>query len=292
MNLQNHITPEILANEFCMDKIDEYSVFVEGEKDENLYSNFFKPEISIVNCHNKEKTISTIKIINERKTGLKYFGIVDKDYDEYFDINDYENLYKTDFHSIEIFSLMSSAFDVFKKEYFNIEKLKQNSLPYSTNDLRSLILKLSTPMGILRIINSENELNLRLKPRNLDDNDIKYEGFICKDKLTFLGNTLLVNTICRYYNQVKVKEKEKEILDLFEKSSLKDIDSEQIVHGHDVSNILKVVLRKYGRNNIIINSKEDIERALRLCYSFNHFEKSSLKKQLDLIDSNLFSSSN
>src|SRR5699024_8119119 len=114
-------------------------------------------------------------------------------------------------------------------------------------------------------------------------NELKYTKFICKDSYDFLGTEKLLETIKRYYNQNLPKTNE-EIIKELETLDLSKYEILDIVHGHDLSNIIVIGLKKViGKSSLNNTKRDEVERALRLSYSREEFAKTQIYRKLMLI---------
>ncbi len=289
MSLRDEITPNIIANTICQDIYEGYYILVEGDTDELFFSKFLNAEKSQIEiCHGKENVIETIQILNKRnnKKKNKTLAIVDKDYD-FLDNTEYpENIIQTDFHDVEMMCLKSESFDSVAKEYFSkkkIEKLKQDQV----DCIRSYFLSIIKPISELRIISKKENLNLSFKTTKKRPKELKYEKFICKDNFVFKGYDELINTVKTYYNQA-IHLNNQELIDKIKQLDLEKYDAFDICHGHDLSRIIQIGLKKkIGKSKLTSVTIDEIERALRLAYSLVDFAKTDLKKKLDKINKEL-----
>ncbi|SKB76902.1 Protein of unknown function [Salegentibacter holothuriorum] len=291
MSLKEEISPEIIANMISMDSIKEYYILVEGEKDFTFYSKFLDEDLcSFEISQGKENIIAAIKILNSRKIESKYFAIVDKDYDDILEIQEVENILRTDAHSLETMCLCSDSFVNFSREYFDETKLKEKSFQNSYQ-LAAHILKLSKPLSHLRIISNIHNYNFQFKPNNRlnETKELDYTKFISKSTLEFLGLDNLLETIKRYRNQ-GLQITNTELKERLSALDLNQYDLYQISHGHDISKIIVIGLQKaLGKNSSNKATTIEVERAMRLAYTKEDFHKTELKKKIEKINFNLIS---
>lgn len=288
MSVREEIDGFFIANSIRMDSFDGYYVLVEGENDELFYSKFLNDEIvQIEICHGKDNVLEAIKILDKNKPKKKYIGLVDKDYD--FITNDKidsENLIRTDFHDIETMCISSDSFNHFSKEYFNSSKIEQLTSK-RTKSIKEHLISLAIPLAQLRIVSLKNQYSIKFKPNGKETKQLDYTKFICKDSFSFLGNEQLIGAIERYYNQGLPKKNE-EIIAEIESLDLSKYEILDICHGHDLTKIIVIAMKKaLGKSSLTNTKQEEVERALRLAYNKEDFNQTNIKKQLDAISKDL-----
>lgn len=280
MGLKNEIDMDFIANSICMDKVFKgYYLILEGETDELLFSKFFIPQnCQLETLDGKENVIELVEILHNRNFH-NIFAIIDKDLD-WFDnkIATYpNNIFTTDFHDVEITCISSDSFFNVIKEYCSKSKIQSYG---GISNLIDYLISLSIPIGLLRLYNYKNSLNLSFKPSPQKPKPLDYSKFICKNNFTYNGHENLIETIKRYYNQAIHLENANVIkaLDMLETENHVKYD---IAHGHDFVKIFLIGLKKKIGKSISTNvSEEDIERSIRLAYSFVDFKKTKLYANL------------
>lgn len=288
MSLKQEINGDFIANTVRMDTFQGYYVLVEGENDELFYSKFLNEnEVQLEICHGKENVLEAIQILDKNNTRKKYIGIVDKDYD-FLNENVFEstNLIRTDYHDIETMCISSSAFEDFSKEYCKVDKVNKICSD-SKKSLKEHIFELAKPIAGMRILSIKNNYTLKFKPSGKETKELDYTKFICKDKYEFLGLDELMNALSRYYNQGLPKTN-KELIEELESLDIDKYEILDIIHGHDLSNIIVVGLKKtIGKNSLNNTKRDEVERVLRLAYSKEEFTKTNLYGVLEKISTTI-----
>ena len=283
MSIKEEINGEIIANSLCLDPLPEYYVLVEGETDELFYSKFLNDDKCLIEiCHGKQNVLDAISILDARNKKVNYLGLVDKDYDFINKSTYSSNIIKTDAHSVETMCVSSESFNNVINEYFDSEKIekieKKTSLP-----LVSHLLNLAKEIAGIRIISQIDGYNFQFKPSETKPKELEYAKFICKENFTFLGLDTLLESIKRYYNQA-VGITNNELSEKIEQLDLDQYELLNLCHGHDLSRIIVVGLKKaIGKNATKTASIGEIERALRLAYTKDEFYQTDIKKQIDAI---------
>lgn len=283
----DEIDGEIIANSLCLDPLDGYYVLVEGESDELFYSKFLDSDnCNIEICHGKQNILDAIKILDLRKKNVKYVGLVDKDYEFLIEEIKSDNLISTDSHSLETMCVTSRSFNNVMNEYFDSKKVKDLESRMAVTIVEH-ILGLALEIAHIRIISQKDKYFFRFKPSKEKPKELDYSKFICKNKFEFLGVDSLLDTIRRYYNQA-VDLENTELKMKISNLNLGNYDVRDLCHGHDISRIISLGLKKaIGKNSTKDASVEEIERSLRLAYSREDFYSSGIKRKLDNISLNL-----
>lgn len=288
MSIRQEIDGDFIANSLRMDSFQGYYVLVEGENDELFYSKFLdEKEVQIEICHGKENVLDAIQILDENSRNKKYIGLVDKDYDYLLDnIFESDNLIRTDFHDVETMCISSSGFDDFSKEYCKASKVEALCSEKSKN-LREHIIELAKPIAGLRILSVKNKYSLKFKPSSRETKELDYTKFICKNNYDFLGLEDLLKSLERFYNQGLPKSNEELIKEL-KSLDLSKYEILDIVHGHDLSNIIVIGLKKtIGKSSLNNTKRDEVERALRLSYSREEFKGTNIYQSLNSISSRI-----
>lgn len=284
MDLRKEINGDFIANTVRMDSFNGYHVLVEGENDELFYSKFLdKNEVQIEICHGKKNVLEAVQILVGNGTTKKYIGLVDKDYD-FLKENPFESekLIRTDFHDVETMCISSKSFEDFSNEYCKPDKVA-NICSTKSKSLKEHIIELAKPIAGMRILSIKNNYTLKFKPSGKETKELDYTKFICKDKYDFLGPESLLKTLERYYNQGLPKSNE-ELIHELESLDLNEYEILDIVHGHDLANIIVVGLKKsIGKASLYNTKRDEVERALRLSYSREDFSKTNIYNNLNAI---------
>lgn len=288
MSLKEEIDGDFIANTIRMDDVEGYYVLVEGETDELFYSKFLNSELTQIEiCHGKQNVLDAIKILDEANVQKKYFGIADKDYD-FLDLNSFQskNLIRTDYHDVETMCIASDSFENIVKEYFNNEKIKLLKQD-SSKSIVDHILDIAKPIAELRVVSINHNYKLKFKPSGIQTKELDYTKFVCKDNFCFKGVESLLETIKKYYNQA-VHIPNEELVEKINNTDLSNYEILDICHGHDITKIIVVGMKKaIGKSNLSNTKPDDIERAMRLTFSKEDFYKTDLKKNIESISMEL-----
>lgn len=272
-----------IVNEICMDENkNEMYFLVEGTSDRDVYVKFVdKQKVSFIICNSKENVFKIYDGVKQNQGHGSYvYAIVDMDYDLHFGClrKDSHILY-TDSHDLEIMILYSDVFEHIAKGIYSNQKLLDfGSIEYFRNYISGLCIRL----GLFRIINIEKGLCLRLKANIDKDKEFPYQKFISKG--VFLGDEALLNTI-KIYNKQPAAFENRELINAMEAIPRSDNDEHLILHGHDVTSVMALLTKKYGKKGLDINNREQVELNFRLAYSFDCFKQTKLfEKIMQLAD--------
>ena len=134
-------------------------------------------------------------------------------------------------------------------------------------DVRSILLECGIPIGYLRWVSLQEELDLKFE-------DLEFSAFISKD--TFILDQ------SKFIQVVKNKSQKQNIPDEQLKASIQNIrndthDPWHICCGHDLVDILSLGLRRaFGTQNINDIRRDLLEKDLILAYERLHFKKTQL----------------
>ncbi len=271
--MREYLTVDRIANTIRQQKTNFQGSFilVEGDSDKKVYQNF----VDQLNCRfeickgkpsSKQRVIQVLDILNnDNIQGI--IGIVDADFDRLENTQyNHNNLFLTDYHDLEIMLIRSPALNKLLQEFASEDKLNKLKL-----DVRQVLLNLSCDLGYLRWISREDNLNLSF-------NDLKYQNFLDTKKLIVDCKKLIKTIIDKTQNYSIVQQ---DLLVKIKNKKDKLHYKEQICCGHDLINILSILLcKKIGSNNTNQVNKENLERSLRLAYESIYFQQTNLYLQV------------
>lgn len=288
------MTANRTANAIMQDTtFDGTYLIVEGMKDYKLYRKFFNVnnQVEIKQVGGKEKVQKVIEILNEREFN-KVIGIIDSDFSKILGNElEIDNIFSTDFHDIEVTMFQSPALETILNMYITKEKLETF---LNGKEIREILINLAKQIGLLKLANHIYDLGLAFKPKNLDGKNLKYKDFIDDKTLNYKGKTNLIQTVRNYsFNRgdnvaemTLIEEKMDELLH-------KEHELLQLVNGHDLSNIIFMLLKKVlGSTNKSLFDYNTVEDSLIMSYETRYWIKTELFDQLyewaKLNDENIF----
>lgn len=282
MSMEANITPERIANSIRMDKsFNGVSAIVEGENDFKIYKMIMKSEVvRIKRAFGKEKVKKVLKLLESEKE-LKVIGIIDSDFDNILGSNDnIYGLFKTDYHDIEIELFNSRALEKIlyllcdEKKIKAFEDLKKQSI-------REIVINIVKHIGKLKLINLEQQLQLRFKPKDKNGNTIKYKKVVSDKSGDFLGVENLIDVVINYgENRTKGINVDKLKYDFVNKD-INKYNILDIINGHDMANVLYIIIKYVLKSkSTLIKDYTSIEECLILAYDTEEFLDSKLYKEL------------
>lgn len=277
--MEEFITPERIANAIMQDnRFEGYYLIVEGNKDVKLYSKFIKKDnIRIRPALGNMKVKETLSILEERDFKKK-FGIIDSDFNKIIlDKIDMDCLFETDDHDIEVMMINSRALENVVSLFCTPEKIIKFEKINKTNILDSLF-NVAIEVGYLKLANKINDLGLSFKPKTADGNLIRYSNFTCIKSLKYLGDEKLIDSVISYSRVKNSKMKKKpEIERSLIKSKKTKYDRNQLVNGHDLCNVLFILMKKVlGSSNKMLVNNNSVEDSLILSYEYVQFQETTL----------------
>jgi hypothetical protein len=282
--MEQFIQPDRIANAIMQDNsFNGYYLIVEGNKDVKFYQKYIdKTTTRIREAFGSEKVKLVLKILNERGYSRR-IGIIDSDFNAILNLNEQINgLYITDDHDVEIMIIKTKALEDVIYHYCSKSKIGDFEKKKGKT-IREILFELGKEVGYLKLANKVHELGLIFKPSTSEGNQIKYKDFIDEDTLNFLGSDKMINSIMNYSRSkssiMKGKELIKETLNEIKKV---DYDRHHLVNGHDVTNILYLLMKKtFGSKNKMLNDHNAVEDSLILAYDYVDFKQTNLYKDLE-----------
>ena len=267
-----------LVSEFKMDK--HATVLVEGETDVLLYEKFLDTTICrLYPLQGKEKVKDIINLIS--KDGIERIcAIIDADLDHITGAEYINNIFITDGHDAEIMMFLSDAFVRVIKEYYQSKYCSESSEIIKT---RAKLISLALPLSYMRLLSLKNALNFAFKPDNETSKCFPYGKIIEANnkKLEHLAISKLIQVVCSYNNNQGAGKDQKQMEVQLTELMKKKYEEKQILHGHDLMNIIALSLKYYGKSNKKKNEADDIETAFRLAYSIDYFKTTTLYSALE-----------
>lgn len=281
--MEEFITPERTANAIMQDKsFKGHYLLVEGNKDVKLYGKFLNTNnVKIKPAFGNERVKSILSILENRGFDKK-IGIIDSDFNKILD-NDIniDGLFITDDHDIEVMIIKTRALENVIRIFCSNAQIAKFEKDNDTT-IRNSLLEIGKEIGYLKLANNIHDLGLIFKPKKADGNLIKYANFTCDKTLSYLGNDKLIDTIMNYSRVKSPSMKTKpEIEEVFLKIKKDEFDLNQLVNGHDLSNLIYLLIKKVlkSRNKMLVNSNS-VEDSLILSYEYDFFKETEIYANL------------
>lgn len=281
--IEEHITTERIANAIMQNTTFKgHYLIVEGTKDSKLYGRFLNhQEIVIKEAFGKQKVKKVIQILTARGFDRK-IGIIDADFsritEEDIEIN---GIFITDDHDIEVMVIKTKALDDVLHLFCSNLKIKEFKKNHRVS-VKDKIFELGKKVGYLKLANKIFDLGLIFKPEKLGGNQIKYKNFISDKTLNYLGDEKLIDTVFNYSINKSTNIQDKIIISKkLSKIKGNEYPIEQLVNGHDLTNVLFILMKK------VLSSKKkelydsnSVEYFLTLAYQFDDYKMTYLYKNI------------
>lgn len=268
------ITPASTATSISLlrDSYPGSVLILEGYSDIKLYSKFINEEsCQIINGFNKSNVIKIMEILDQR--GFKgALAIVDADYWNITGTTSpSQNLLITDYHDLETMLFSSPSLDELIREYGSQDKIRVFQSKYKSS-LREEILNASIPIGCLRYISANQQLNLRFE-------GLSFKKFTSDRKRISINQKRLVKTVCD--NSQRHDIDKKTLLSNLCNEIEKNSDALQVCCGHDLISFLSISLKcLFGSNNSNEVCVGILEIGLRLGFQLAYFKTTILFERI------------
>lgn len=281
--MEEFITNERIANSIMQNKsFKGYYLIVEGPKDSNLYGKFFNSDkVSIKEAFGNQRVQDIFNILTERGFDKK-LGIIDSDFRKITgDEVDIDGIFMTDDHDIEVMIMKTKALDDVVRVFCSQSRVQAFEKEKGIS-IKDKIFELGKEVGYLKLANKTFDLGLVFKPKNPEGNQLKYKNFICDKTLDFLGTNNLITTANNYsVNKSQNIESIAVIAERLNETKETEYILEQLVNGHDLSQILYILMKKVLKSrNRMLQDYNSIEDSLTLAYDLNEFKETDLYKDI------------
>ena len=270
--MRSYVTSHDIANEIRMTRSAHQGSFliVEGSTDKTVYSQFINStNCKIIPAHNKENAVQAIKILED--DGFSgALAIVDADFWRLEDKKVSLNLFLSDGHDLEVMIINSPALDKVLMQFGSSQKIAGFIKKHNT-DIRKKLLDLARPIGYLRWVSLQHNLNLKFEGLN-------FKKFINERDLS-LKKRDLFKTVINHSRKHQIGEDQ--LQQLIDEVASPTHDSYDICCGHDLVCILSLGLTKaLGSNNSRDIRPELLEKILRVAYESAYFLTTDLYQSL------------
>lgn len=247
-------------------------IFVEGPDDVRLFASLLNPEVCDVNaCQGKPAVLLEAR---RCKNIANVLAIVDADYSPLTkkDFPYPDNVFSTDTHDVETMIAASEAMQKVIDNYADARKLAAFKEKYGIGIVEA-VDRIARPLGYLRWLNEHEGLNLNFKR-------LAFEKVIRTDRWE-LDEPELLELILAQSSRADLPAALLDDKWRRFRHEHQDTDRWLVSHGHDVANILLLIMRKHiGRRAIRWESQQEVEASLRLAYEQIHFMTTRLYRAL------------
>lgn len=282
--MEEYITPESIANRIMQDhSFKGYSLIVEGIKDYTFYTKFIHDKnISFQIAFGCSNVLDVFQILSQRGFSEK-IAIIDSDFRRITENNiREEGIFQTDDHDIEVMILKTIALYDVVKNYCTKNKIEQFET-INQESIRDCLLRIGQNIGILKLANKIHQLGLIFKPRHSKEHVLSYKQFLnISSGLNLISTEKMVDVVINYSKGKSPKIATKEtILAKFEDVAKMDFkDIYQLVNGHDLTNILFLLIKKVLQTKKTLMDYNSIEDNMALAYDSKDFMSTQLYKDM------------
>lgn len=281
--MEEFITNERIANSIMQNKsFKGYYLIVEGPKDSKLYGKFFnRDKVLIKEAFGNQRVQDIFNILSDRGFDQK-LGIIDSDFRRITDDEvEIDGIFMTDDHDIEVMIMKTKALDDVIRVFCSQSRVQAFEKEKGMS-IKDKIFSLGKEIGYLKLANKTFDLGLVFKPKNPEGNHLKYRNFICDKTLNFLGADTLITTANNYsVNKSQKIESIEDISARLNETKETEYILDQLVNGHDLSQILFILMKKVLRSrNRMLQDHNSIEDSLTLAYDINDFKETDLYKDI------------
>ena len=284
--MEQHITPERIANSIMLDRRFRGHILVEGAKDLKVYAKFFNREqVKLTQTFGKYKMREAFSILSERNYMSK-FAIRDADFlrvsgNAKYDESYQDDIYVTDGHDSEVMMVTVNALEDMLSVAVDVDALESLEERLGQS-FRSWLFTLAYQVGCLRLANKRGALGLSFKPATQDGNRIKFKKFICGKNLT-IDLDQMIHIVWEYSKNRGVEVADRQVIKAkYEETYKNNHANLEVINGHDIAEIT-CILASIGAKckSQIFQHPDRVEEALALSFDRDKFRRTQLFGKID-----------
>lgn len=247
-------------------------VIVEGTDDVNFFRSLLDKEgCNVTSVGGKDNVFGKVRV---SRTNM--VAIVDADYSPLTKVN-YpfpSNVYATDTHDVETMIVSCQALDKVLRKWCDKQKIKIFEEKYGLKVI-SAITKIARPIGFLRWLSEEKNLNLHFDSIDIVD-------FIDQNSWALLANNLIEKVLI---NSIGASKRISYNSLVTEWESFcrrhKRVNDWLVCQGHDVAKVILVLLINHIGNKFMNSyNHHKVECELRGSYDYSYFRETELYNSL------------
>lgn len=252
---------------------DKIIMVVEGKSDIKLFRGLFNTEmIKLESIDGKNNILGAMSDLADEYP-KRILAISDADHSHLTaDGIDYERLcvYLTDYHDAEIMLVNSPSLEYFVNEYSSPESLDELKA-----DLLSMVLDAAYPIGLLRWLNSVEDLGLRFE-------GINFRTFIDVETMRVsVDEIALIDEVIRRSSKLEDTVTSEYLINSLVKYREKNGCKLQVSCGHDVTKIISIIYQTRWASLELNMDHRKVESALRIGFQKRHFMATNLYKKIE-----------
>lgn len=213
-------------------------------------------------------------------------GIIDADFKRILEkTNTIDNLFWTDYHDTEMMCIYSPAWENVLDFYIKKDKFEAFKNKYG-EDFRTYLMKVSKPIGVLRLLNEKENLALKFKTKKKDESFefLDYEAFTDRKTLKVDIQKLFKNVENKSEKPNFFKQNPNQVAE-FDKLLATDFDLKELNNGHDLMYMTAVALLETIGSEKNKDRKEritgaNLENIFTISYRVGDFIQTNLYQEL------------
>lgn len=286
--MEEYITAARVANAILQDhSFAGHYILVEGKKDVKLYRRFLNDEVARIRLTGGKKQLrEAFDMLSDNNYGRK-IAIRDADFlrlreNPKFDPNFNLPIFATDSHDSEIMIVENGALEDYLFLISDTELVSKFEAAHGQT-IFALIFSLLYSLGCLRLASKKYSLGLAFKPKDVGGNRLKLNKFISDKSWKHLGDERMVHIVCEYSkNRGADLLPEDTIKRYLEEVVAENHPANEIVHGHDVAEVLLMISRDGLKSkNKLLQDSGCVEDLLTACFDFVKFSRTRLHANLE-----------
>lgn len=253
----------------------KFMVLVEGIDDVKAYEKVFaKERVRVHPASGCYKLMELVKKLDEEHLEDYFISIKDADFDHLNHVTyPYPNLFVTDTHDMETMMVDEDVVESVMKENLIYEKVLADKVELKPKEILNEAISKLKCISYIRWYNDKNKCNWNFCT-------FKIPTMYKED--TSLGYSCCISFLKRYPGNKEVAINT-ERLQLFEQSQQKVTDDLLLVQGHDMCEMICILIQEHGyyRKSAKLNS-DKVEAFLRIAYTKDKFRQTKLYSDLML----------
>lgn len=217
-------------------------VLVESKSNELLFRKLLHSTCKFFPMEGWKNVENVVEQAN--KYNIKFaIGIIDADFRRITQpVTELENLFLTDFHDTEIMSIYSEAWENVLNSYMD-KILFEDFEKQISIDFRTYLMEIAKPIGVLRLLNEEENLGLKFKTRKKDNtyDFIDYQNFT-DSKTLKIDIDKLLKTVENKSMNLDFFKKNPVLYEKYKTKLEEEFDLKELNNGHDILNLLSIAL--------------------------------------------------
>lgn len=257
-------------------------LYVESGSDARFWRYFIdENNVMLHACDGWPEVVDTIK--QEMSKGIICIGIIDNDFRSLMTYPETlpDNVFTTDDHDVEMMALKTDAAKRVATHYDASGKLA--AFERQEGDLMEFVWGISDSIGLLKLVNQKNHLNMIFKrvDRNQNIELPNYEKFF-DNTCHYISDERMIRYLCSWSEShgKRPNKSDADIKSLTDAEKGTNHDTMQLSCGHDACYILAHVIEKRIVNKRKV-TQENVESLLSVAYQADDLRKTELYEYIE-----------